>query len=260
MADSNDYPIVYRKRLSEPLGELLSESLSDLTRERQTALMIASSVALLLSFGLATLGDVDAGLVKLNLSVAESARWIVFAVTGYLFVAYALGVIADLLIARVKRWSPLGSIADVKGAIDQDVKQKIQAGRVLNAELIALQEEQAKIRAEWKVSVGVNEPTKVWAVGEEIDLMLKYGSEKAGPFLDRMIPISKKMNELTDHIPADDIPGMLHEQRELTANLDWYVRLRRSRLAWEVIFPLSYGAFALVWTATHPYVHHLTPA
>jgi len=256
MADRNDFPIVYRRRLSEPLGELLSDSLSELTRERQTALMIAASVALLLSFGLATLGDVDTGLVKLNLSVAESARWLVFAVTGYLFVDYLLGVVADLLIARVKRWSYLGSIADVKGAIQDDVKQRIASGKVLKEQLIELQGQQATIRAEWKASVGVYEPTSLWAIGEEIDLLQKYGSEKAGPFLERMIPISKKMNELTAHIPADDIPGMLYEQRQLTANLDWYVRLRRSRLAWEVVFPLSYGLFALVWTATHPYIQH----
>jgi uncharacterized membrane protein SpoIIM required for sporulation len=256
MAVKDEHPLIYRRRASEPLVELFNDLLSDVTRTRQTALLIAASVAMLLSLGLATLGDVDAGLVKLDLHAAQYARWIVFWVTMYLFIAYILGVVADLLIARFKGWSAFASIKDVEAAIESDVKQRKEEGKVLLPKWIELQEQHAKVRREWKASVGIHEPTNLWALGEEIDLLQKYGSEKAQPFLDRLLPIRDEMNKLTKHIPADDIPDMWYEQRQLKGNLDLYVRLRLARLAWEVAFPVAYAVFALVWTATHPYVPH----
>ncbi len=256
MAATYQHGNIYRGRLSEPLSELFADLLSELTRTRQTALLIAASVALLLSFGLATLGDVDAGVVKLNLNVAESARWIVFAVTGYFFIAYVLGVIGDLLLAGVKGRSAFGSIADVKETIKADVKQRIAAGKVVKEKLIDLQEQHDVVLREWKASVGIYEPTKPLQIGEEIDLVQKYGADKAGPFIDRLLPISKQMNALTDNLPIDDVPAIWSEERELETSLDRYLILKKARLVWDVLCPILYGAFALVWTATHSYVRH----
>ena len=127
MAEKKDYPIKYRRDLSGPLSELLSDFLSDLTRTRQTTLLIAASVALLLTLGLATLGDVEAGFVKLNLEAAERTKWVVFAVTLYFLVAYLLGVSADLAVLWAKRWSPLASIEKVEEAMRADQALRTEA-------------------------------------------------------------------------------------------------------------------------------------
>jgi hypothetical protein len=260
MAEKKDYPIKYRRDLSGPLSELLSDFLSDLTRTRQTALLIAASVALLLSLGLATLGDVEAGFVKLNLEAAERTKWVVFAVTLYFLIAYLLGVSADLAVLWAKRWSPLASIEKVEEAMRADQALRTEAKWASLEKVRQLIDEKGEIVTEWKAEAGPNAAGIMtgFAYNElaVIELTEICGSEASQPYLKRIEPINRTIQELAANVSSDERLGMKAEETQLSRGRKLFVYLTRMRVGLEIVFPVLYALFALIWVASHPYVPH----
>ena len=143
MATHQDY--LFRKNLSRAMSELLADPFSELTRNRQIALLIAATIAPLLSSGLVKVKEAEVGGTKFELTAPHLAIWLAVAITGDLFISYILTVWADLSIAKVKRWSPLAKIGNVKAEIDADIKAQMEAATARSEEAIRLSDELDKI-------------------------------------------------------------------------------------------------------------------
>jgi hypothetical protein len=261
----------YRRNLSQPLSDLLADPLSPLTRTRQTTLLTAATVTLLLVFGLATVAKVSGGNAELVLSTPHVARWLAWAITLYLLIAYVLGVWADWAIAKAKRWSPLASIDDVKTAMHQDQQSRINADRYWTDKIDRLVIERDSIQAEKK---GRMDP--LFARSGEIELELsslpepqstsserRRTLEREWPvvtntlsaamkeFDSRLAPVMSALDEAARHLSLDPFLSMLKEQDALTESLKTFSTLTQYRLILEVVFPVAYGLLALLLAMWH---------
>ena len=271
MATSKNDSLLYRRTLSQPLSELLADPLSELTRTRQTALLIASSVALLVSTRLATIGEIGAGGVKLTLNAPQLAKWLAFAVTCYLFIAYLLGAWADWLIAETKGWSPLASIADVKAAMQADEDSLTEANKFWAEKLkvVAPQVDQTTKEMQAKLHHLYAQADQVEAALSSLPQIGSASSEErerrrslereqrelntamttASNELDnRLAPLMAVVDEVNKRNSWSVRLAMSEEKEDLTNKLSTYSILTRLRLLLEIIFPIIYALFALIWT------------
>jgi hypothetical protein len=274
MATPFDYPdpLFYRRRLSGPLSELLADPFSELTRKRQTPLLIAASVTFLLSAGILTVQEADVGSIKFHLEVAQLAKGLAFWVTIYLLAAFVLGVRADWVIAKAKQLSPLASTADVMAAMKADTDAEFEAVKARAQRRKVLQDKMDKIQAEAQQQLDV-------IFARQRDILRKISSteiEEAPlhPELleleneqklirqqleDRLSPLQTERDELFKRLAE---PGFLDpaifmtvEREEIKTTLKTFSNLTRARLYIEALFPAIYAMIALAcavaWTLHH---------
>jgi hypothetical protein len=148
MPTHKDDPFQHRRVLSQAMSELLADPFSELTRKRQVALLIAATVTALLAAGLLIVSEANFANVKFIAILPQLAKWLGFAVTAYLLIAYLLGVWADWAIANAKRWSPLASIEDMKAAMVSEIKDRNEAYIERKEKLERLQNQLHQIQGE----------------------------------------------------------------------------------------------------------------
>jgi hypothetical protein len=256
----------YRRNLSQPLSDLLSDPLSALTRTRQTTLLTAATVTLLLFFGLATVAKVSGGNAEFVLATPHVARWLAWAITLYLLIAYVLGAWADWAIAKAKRWSPLASIDEVKTAMDRDQEGRISADRYWTDKIDRLVIERESITTEKKARID-----PLFARASAIELQRSSMSESDGTsyekrrsvehesrvvtdamgaalkeFDDRLTPVISALDDAAAHLSLNPFLSMLKEQKALTRSLMTFSTLTQCRLLLEIIFPVVYAGLALL--------------
>jgi hypothetical protein len=271
MSSGNDLKFLYRRSLSQPLSELLTDPFSELTRKRRATLLIAATVTLLLSAGLITLSEVGVADVKFTLSTPQIARWLAFTVTFYALIVYLLSARADWIIAKVRRWSRLASIADAKAKMVSDAEGRSQADLERKEEMERLKLKQQEIKAEMRVrfdeiSARRKEieasleslPDIESASPEELEQITSLNYQKTELSLshfaawqeeDELLdPYRKAHSELAFAFSLEPTILMRAEQRDIEPQLSTFSRLTRLRLWVEILFTDTYAVFALFWT------------
>jgi hypothetical protein len=269
----------YREKLSGPLSELLADPFSELTRTRQTALLIAATISLLVSSGIAQIREVGAGDAKLIFPDSQMFTWVSAIVTTYFLITYVLGVIADSMVARTKQWSPLASVAEVQAAIEQeeDVRQKgFEEAKVALKDIVgpSVQEVLAEIDAIWNKRA--KRITEVRAALKA----LPPSSAASAQQNERRATLRKELSDLNeaaqkevekasearsardqaawqkyevarDHVAIDRVVSTVLTKQDLTKTLNISAILARARLAVEIIFPITYAVAAIVLIIYH---------
>jgi hypothetical protein len=273
MATHKDFPFPHIRNLSRPMSELLADPLSELTRKRQPALLIAATIVLLLSAGLAKVSEVGVANFKFELKPPNLATWLAFAITGYLLISYILGAWADWSIAKAKRWSPLAKIGDVKAEMDADQKARTQADMALSEEAHRLRDELGKVEAEIQprldrnrnrqrevedaissikfASMSSEESAHLVRLAHESVELIRAASALHRESRDRTTPLVNRANEIVQSISLEPVQSMWAERGDIDATVRIFSRLTHLRLVFEIIFPAAYAVFALVWTGLH---------
>lgn len=274
MSNHNDDQFLYRRKLSQPMAELLADPFSELTRKRHTALLIAATVTLLLSAGLVNVGEVGVAGITFTLNAPNLAKWLALTVTFYLLIVYLLGVRADWTIAKAKHWSPLGSIADVKAEMVEDHEARVRAGKERLQRLERLQGEQRKIEAEIRprldaisaryheiesmltpliesTQVSSEELTRCCALARESTELCRSELTTWTELTGRLAPVEKAIKELVQSISLEPANSWWRERADIEPTIRDFSRLTQLRLVVEILFPAAYAAFALVWTVLH---------
>lgn len=267
MATRNEY--LFLKGLSGPISSLLTDPLSELTRKRQTALLITATVTLLLSAGLLKLREVALASFKFaELKPPQLATWLAFAVTVYLLAVYLLGVRADWAIAKAKRWSPLakieGAIADMnaaKEAIAQEAMKLAERGQSCIAERDRIEADmQKKIDELHRQSEIADAAMYAYTTGSKEELgRLFVEAEEAHSaewaarqeLEDAVAPFNKEIRESLDLVLLEDSGSVGSQRVDLGRSMGAFSRLTKLRVVLEIIFPAAYAVFSLVWTVVH---------
>jgi hypothetical protein len=263
----------YRRKLSQPMAELLADPFSELTRKRHTALLIAATVTLLLSFGLATVTKVDVAGAEFVLNAPQHAKWLACAVTLYLAAVYLLGVRADWAIAKAKQWSPFSSIEDVKSAMTLDKETQVRWKEEQLQKLKNLKDDRSKIKAEFQLKLdtisaqhqetaaehealvrGAYEE-RVESEGRRKSLMnelmelFRAGNAVRDELNMRLEPIDKNIQKLRVRISQNDRTVLWwNEKIDIDLTFKAFSDLTKLRLWLEILFPAGYAIFAIIWT------------
>lgn len=270
MSTSDELEFIYRKSLSQPFSELLIDPLTELTRKRQTTLLIISTVTLLLSTNLIALSGVvvDVTATKLTLSTPQVAKWLAFSVTFYLLVIYLFSVRADWVVAKAKQWSPLASIAEIKSAMASDHEARIQAGHQRKKEMERLDHRHDEISAEYKLR-----SDKISQRSSEVSLLIaalpEYGvaSHKEREVLSSLFheaselaraeyanwnemrellkPLEESKSQMIRDMSLERSFAMVEERNDVESMFSVFTRLTSLRIFVEIIFPVAYAVFSL---------------
>lgn len=246
MTNSNDDPIWDLRRLSRPVTDLLAQPLSAPTRARQTALLVAASLALLLSTGLVKVAEVGVGVTKLVASDAlrqHIASWIAFAVTAYLLIIYLLDVWAEWMVANMRQLSDRASLDDFNKAMQARL---IEGEKVKKDRIASLSSQVTRILAEMNIDPPA--PAEQAPSDEPFRLSEPARAEElARRLADAMQSLEKEPAELpADLVSAVEIGFAYTKKMSSTAE-----RLMTARLVLEILFPIAYALFALGWTLGH---------
>jgi hypothetical protein len=199
------------------------------------------------------------------------AKWLAFATTIYLLIIYLISVRADWAISKVKRWSPLASVADTKAAMKADEKARSEADSKRKEEIESLRTVKNKIRSEMRTQLDeiTSQIEEVWA-----DLKSMPGIESATPqelelrdslyrkktellhkqFItwqemeNRIDPFIEAMDDLANEFSLKPTISMREERADIEPKLLLFNRLTRLRIVVEIVFPAAYAVFALAWT------------
>jgi hypothetical protein len=248
-------PYLYLRSLSQSLSDLLADPLSERTRTSMRELLIAASVALLLSTGFAKIFEVSVGVAvaKPSESSQRVVEWLAFVVTFYLLATYLTGVWADRPIAKMKE---LIAKATIRDSIDRSEERRKEAREASDYQIMSLFSELKRLRAENKAKLDPMEARmkeldplddefikldeSLRAIGEETDkhrLALMEELEKAP------IEPPKQLGLATEA-----------EYDQLGSMLSTFNKLAPWRLVLEVVFPTLYALVALAftfWTLRH---------
>jgi hypothetical protein len=263
--------LLYRRSLSHPMSELLADPFSALTRARQTWLLIASTLTLLLSAGIAQVGELTIANVKLTATTPRLATGLAVAVTAYLLVTYLLGVRADWAIAKAKQWSPLASIAEVKTAMISDQEVRAQAATKRSQELERLQIEKEKIKAEMEArfkkirdrgsevesaissvdihSASSEQLSQVRLLSHEATVLAREDLATQLESNNRLRPLDNAIGELIQSISLEPTRLMFAESADIEKTVETFSNLTRLRLVIEILFPAAFAVLALTWAA-----------
>lgn len=272
MSPHNDGLFSYRQRVSQPMAKLLADPFSELTRKRHTSLLIAATVTLLLSFGLATVTKVGVAGSDFTLNSPQDTKWLAVTVTLYLVVVYLFGVRADWVIAKANHWSPLASIEDVRSTMIADKKALARWQENQHQKLESLKSERSKIKAEFQPkldtifaqmentadkhqtvlkSSGVRTEESKSLMNQLTELHLSYNTTR-DELENRLDPIQRKIRELSEDISRDDrILFWWKEKMDIDPTFQTFSRLTQFRLWLEIVFPATYAVFAIIWTILH---------
>jgi hypothetical protein len=271
------------KELSGPMSELLEDPFSEVTRVRQSGMLIAATVSLLLSTGVATLHEVGPEEIKLTFSAPELITWISAAVTFYFLITYCLGVFADTMLSRTKLWSPLVSIAEMEAAMDLERDLRHEALADLTAavdELPSVREgAMADIDAVWNRHIGRIDELRAALkalppVGSasDADNQRRLALRKELSDLNEAVQIemkragesridenSKKFDEANQRLGINRIVPDWEERAKMRKTLKTSTLIARLRLGIEIVLPMTYAVIALIWTIYHGVTGQLPP-
>jgi Skp family chaperone for outer membrane proteins len=264
------------------MSELLADPFSEVTRSRQHGMLIAASVSLLLSAGVATLHEVGPEEIKLTFSAPELVIWISAAVTFYFLITYCLGVFADTMLSRAKQWSPLASIAEMEATMDieHDLRRTALADLTAAvAESPSATEVTANIDAVWNKHVGrideIRGALKALppvSTASDADNQRRLALRKALADLNEAVRIemnhandsrisenSKKFHEASAHLNVDRILPDWEERTQMMRTLRTSSLIARLRLGIEIVLPTTYAMIALIWSIYNVVTGQLPP-
>jgi len=250
---------LYGRNLSQPLLELLTDPLSDAARARQTALLIAASLVLLLSTGIAQVNEYKAGEAKLTLISPLYANRIAFAVTAYLLVIYLLAVFADWSVVSLKHWAAKAAIKDIEATMVSDQKDRIDRDQVRIKRLHELGSQVDEILAEQKATVDpimaqtaelANATPDKPATPEFFALTDKI-NQANNAFEARLDPLLKEIRVWHNQLTLDPWIAMQADQAAIERTRSQFSFLTRLRVLLEVLFPATYATVALVLALLH---------
>lgn len=122
-------------RLLDRASVLLRDPLSELTRKRQTNLLVVSVVTILVALSLVSvsMSEISLGVAKMSFSNSALIRYGLACLTMYFLVLYGIGLTQDYQIYRRTIRPALGNLADVAEELGNAVDDK-QRGLAESAE------------------------------------------------------------------------------------------------------------------------------
>jgi hypothetical protein len=264
---------------------LLADPLSELTRKRQTALLLTATVGWLLSAGLVTVTELKAEDWAIHAEVPWLAKWLAFLITAYLLSVYLLGVWADWTIAKAKGWSPLASIENTKAAMTRELETWFETNSLWEEKAQQAINQKETIRQELNQRIDENRARST-AARAELDTLTEKGLSVSSEESNRKSALMKEVIELGTSLMAlqkeryekmaaptsefDEIirewdeaiarqstevfQPMRDERKIIDKTIPEFSRLTRLRLILEIWIPSAYAASALIVTVVLTYV------
>jgi hypothetical protein len=250
---------------------LLTDPLTDLTRRRQTLLLIAGTITLLISFAVVEPGPNNTVFgIGLKLTQPAVVGDLCAAVTVYFLILYGLGTYADLVVRRVRLWTlemAFDQITD-KAALEITARGHVFESHVkarfdATNRWLSLSEERDKMihplnvrRDALEASILGNSAPDTDAVLEQMHTLTGQISKIRTDYGDKLARIERP-NDLVSH-PIPNVRDAVMTQDEIKYARSREHRITQVRIAVEVLAPLALGFIAvgrtlfLDWKAGFP--------
>jgi hypothetical protein len=143
-ADSLDTPVDRLKKILTAGSHLLHDPFSDVTRERQGYLLIASVLTLCISRAFISIDKVEMGGVDFQLESANIA-FVFAAATGYLAILFAVGAFQEILSARYEIHAGMVELGSM-------FQEAVSTPAKLAADFGLAEEKRAAFTKEWEAA------------------------------------------------------------------------------------------------------------
>ena len=267
MATNDKFDEYYFDSLSSVGKEFFSEFLSELTRKRQTAVLISAFIAILVSFTLVSPTETDVAGIKFSFINSSVINPLAGVVCVYFLLVYVISVLQDLELHRYRTMPFLFRQEQIAHRVENEIKERerrlAELRRIFDekwkdrqelldrAEAIRLKykpqtdELEAKLESFNPISEHLGDTAKTLRQLQDIDRKSWQAQLK---FYDFMHEYAKQdgVNELSKEIISSIKDVKLNDKSELILKTrQRYLLYNRLRLIIEIVFPIGLSLFAI---------------
>jgi hypothetical protein len=261
--------------------DLLQDPLSEVTRNRQSSLLISSVAALLLSFALVSPTEGSLGGLTVAISHPETIKSAAGLIALYFLIIYLVNVAQDL---RIYRYRLMGVAADIGSlnnklglSIQQNVEslqEKSKANHEVLSEMQSLFDAQNEIDRKYapniddiekRIDSGIQQAlpqinegsdSAFWESMSEYKALTKALDEIERKKAEEKRPHIERLNELHKTVDTDEVMTRINQLHDATQDLRHQTELllrahqtrawlQRLRIALEIIFPTALSLFGI---------------